>query len=183
MTEMTASQSESVRVELFLRTQTPSDVVERLRELADRVRRLAADDTVSDVRVRTWTSVQPALEELSDTGQSVTQTVDAFRAWAEQHDCTLRPGFEQRETTSMVSRRSATKLQVPIAGLAVYEGETLQCVAPCSDGDRTYTVDDCVTALETDRADVVPFAGWNRSPRDETDAIETPLEERSERAE
>lgn len=183
MTETTTSSPESVHVELFLRTQAPSDVVERLHELTDRVRRLAADDTVTDVRVRTWTSVRPALEELSDTGRSVTQTVDAFRSWAEQHDCTLRPGFEQRETTSMVSRRSATELQVPIASLAIYEGETLQCVAPCSDGERTYTVDDCVTALETDRADLVPFVGRNRSPRDDTDATETPIEERSERAE
>lgn len=180
MTRPTTSPPESVRVELFLRTRAPSDVVERLHELTDRVRRLAADDTVTEVRVRTWTSVQPALEELSDTGRSVTQTVDAFRSWAEQHGCTLRPGFERRETTSMVSRRSATELQVPIASLAVYEGETLQCVAPCSDGDRTYTVDDCVTALEEGRDELEPFAGRPVSPRDDA---EVTADERSERAE
>lgn len=161
MTGSTTS-ARTVRVEVFLRTQTPPDVVDRLRELVARVRRLQDETGVADVRVKTWSSVRPALEELSDSGPSVALTVNAFRSWADREGYTLRPGFERRQTTSMLDRRPAAELRVPVVCVAVYENDTLRCVAPCSDGERTYTVADCVDALEAGFVEPDPFADRDR---------------------
>lgn len=46
-------------------------------------------------------------------------------------------------------------IQVPIACLAVYEDDELCCVAPCSDGEQTYSVEQCLAAIEAELTD--PF--------------------------
>lgn len=148
MSGESATSSESVRVEVFLQTHTCPAVVERLRSLVSRARRLEDGGTVDEVRVKTWSPVRPALEELSDSGPSVTLTVNSFQAWADREGYTLRPAFTRRETASLLSRRPAVEIRVPIACLAVYEGDTLRCVVPCTVGERTYSVEECLTALE-----------------------------------
>lgn len=158
MTDSVTESTAPIRVELFLRKCAPADSVEGLKETVARCRRLEERDLNADVRVKTWSSVRPALEELSDSGPSVSLTVDAFQSWADREGYTLR-SFERRETATMLGRRPAAKILVPTLCVAVYEDDDLQCVAPCSDGDRTYTVDDCLSALEDGVTDA--FAGQN----------------------
>lgn len=140
--------SEGVRVELFLRMHAPGEVVEQLREFATRARRLERAGAVDDVEIGTWATVRPAVEELSDSGPSVALTVRTFQAWADREGYTLRPGFERRETESMIGR-PASEIRVPVACVAVYQDDVLRFVAPCGDGERTYTVEECLDTLET----------------------------------
>jgi hypothetical protein len=140
---------------LYLQQHASAEVVQRLRSLVVRVRRLEGDD-LADVEVKTWAAVNPALEELSDSGPSVSLTVKSFQAWADREGYTLRPAFARRETTSMLGSRPTAEIRVPIACLAVYEDSDLRCVAPCSDGDRTYSVEQCLAALEAGLTE--PFA-------------------------
>lgn len=158
--------TETVRIELFLRTSAPAALVEPLRETVARARRLEERDMADDVRVTSWSAVRPALEELSDSGPSVSRTVDAFESWADREGYSLRPAFDRCETTSMLGRPAA-QIQVPTVCIAVYEGDDLQCVAPCSDGDRTYTVEDCLAALEDGATE--PFADGAKPLRDRLD--------------
>ncbi|MFU8867899.1 HTH domain-containing protein [Natronococcus sp.] len=137
-----------VRVELFVRTNPPTEAVERLADLAARVRRLEDRTTVAEVAVETWTTVRPALEALSDSEPAVSPVVDAFEEWADRAGYSLSPSFARCETESLLSRGSRAELRVPLASLAVYEDETLRWVAPCSDGERSYSVEDCLAALE-----------------------------------
>ncbi|WP_341850650.1 HTH domain-containing protein [Natronococcus wangiae] len=92
-----------VRIELFLRTTTSADVIERLRKLVTRARRLKDREMVTEVEVKTWAPVRPALEELSDSGPSVSLTVDAFQAWADREGYALSPAFNRRETGSLLA--------------------------------------------------------------------------------
>lgn len=146
MTARTDNQS-AIRVVLYLRQHTSAEIVHRLRQTVARVRRLEADG-IAEVEVKTWGSVNPALEELSDSGPSVSLTVKSFQVWADREGYTLRPAFEQREITSLISSRPATEITVPIVCLAVYDHDELCCVAPCSDGNRTYSVEHCLAAVE-----------------------------------
>lgn len=90
----------------------------------------------------------PAIEELNDTGPSVTITVNSFRSWADREGYTLEPGFTRRETTPLLSQRLAAEIHVPVVCLAVYADDTLEWVVPRADGKRTYTVEGCLSALE-----------------------------------
>ncbi|WP_341850649.1 HTH domain-containing protein [Natronococcus wangiae] len=49
------------------------------------------------------------------------------------------------------------EIQVPVVCVAVYDDDKLRCVAPCSDGGQTYTVEACLTAVEAGA--IKPFAG------------------------
>ncbi|WP_222918827.1 HTH domain-containing protein [Natrinema sp. SYSU A 869] len=156
MMDANTASTETVRIEVFLRNNASAAVVEPLKAIVARAHRLEERAGDADVRVKTWTSVRPALEELGDAEPSVSPTVDTFESWADREGYTLRPAFERHETESMLSRRSTTEIQVPTVCVAVYEDDDLQCVAPCSDGDRTYTVENCLNALEDGSTE--PFA-------------------------
>ncbi len=150
-----SEQAETIRAQLYLRQRTSSEIIQQLRKTVTRVRRLEAD-RIANVEIKSWTTVNPALEELTDSGPSVSLTVKSFQAWADREGYTLRPAFTQRETTSLISSHPAVEIQVPIVCLAVYEDDELRCVAPCSDGDRIYSVEMCLAALEAGLTD--PFA-------------------------
>lgn len=166
MADPNTRSAETVRIEVFLRPDASAAVVDPLRETVARARRLGDEGTSTDVRVETWTSVRPALEELADSGPSVSSTIDAFRRWADREGYALC-SLERRETTSMLGCRPAVRIRVPTVCVAVYEDDDLQCVAPCSDGDRTYTVAECLTALENGVTE--PFAARDESKRDPSD--------------
>lgn len=177
MPDSNTRRTETVRIDVFLQSDVSAAVVESLRETVARARRLEDRDAVTDVDVETWTSVVPVLEKLGDSGPSVSLTVDAFRRWADREGYALR-SFERRETTSMIGRRPVVRIRVPTVCVAVYEAGDLQCVAPCSDGDRTYTVAECLTALENGATE--PFATRDESVRDPSDdraGNRTPQEE------
>lgn len=164
MTDGHTDSTKTIQIEVFLRTDASAAVVEPLRETVTRARRLEKRDMIADVAIKTWAPVRPALEELSDSGPSVSRTVDTFRSWADGEGYTLRPAFDRHGTISLLGHQPVTEIRVPTVCVAVYEDDDLQCVAPCSDGDRTYTVEECLTALEAGVTE--PFAIRDESVRE-----------------
>nr|WP_241431445.1 HTH domain-containing protein [Halobiforma lacisalsi] len=156
-------------MDLYLRGRAPAEAVDRLLAVVERARRLEEIDRVSDVTVTTWSSVRPVLETIADGPASVTATVAAFRSWADSEGYSLEPAFRRREVSSMLEAGTGTEshpfpgsnsasdpdtdafreLCVPTVCAAIYAGETLECVVPCSDDERTYSVEECLQALET----------------------------------
>ena len=155
MTDSSTEFTAPIRIEVFVHAHTSAAVVEPLKELVARARRLE-DAIGAAVHIETWTAVRPALEELSDSGPSITGTVEAFQSWADQEGYDLEPAFDWRETPSVIGHRAA-EVRVPTACVAVYADDDLQCVAPCTDGDRSYTVMDCLARLEEGVIEPEPF--------------------------
>jgi len=161
MRDTQAESTAPVRIELFIQAHASTAIVESLRELVTRARQLE-DAIGAAVHVETWTAVRPVLEEVSDSGPSVSETVETFRSWADRHGYDLEPAFDRRETPSIIGRRAA-EVRVPTACVAVYADGDLQCVAPCADGDRVYTVTDCLARLEDGITE--PFGARDDIPR------------------
>ena len=87
-------------------------------------------------------------------------TYREFTEWAERNGTSLSPAFERRTRSYLGLDRVDEVVVFPVVSLALYEGERLRAVFPCSDGDRTYTVPDCLDAFERGDADwVAQFEG------------------------
>lgn len=135
------------RVEVRLREQTPPAVIETIEETIARLRSLERADKISELRIESWghcdCDVTAGIAERSN----IASIVEEFRKWADRNDYSLNPAFKRREVSSMFCDESHVQHVVPIVAIAVYENDTLQCVAPCSDADCAYTVHDCVDAI------------------------------------
>nr|WP_254523880.1 HTH domain-containing protein [Natrinema caseinilyticum] len=119
-----------------------------LRETVARSHRLEEQHGGIDVCVKTWSSVRPAIERLADTGPSVSEIFETFQSWADRAGYTLRPAFKEHQTPSRLGHDAMSEIRVPVVCVAVYENGDLRYVAPCSDGERIHTVDECLSALE-----------------------------------
>ncbi|WP_340681224.1 HTH domain-containing protein [Natrinema gelatinilyticum] len=155
MTDSVTHSAQPILIEVFLRSRASADTVEMLRETVTRLHRLEKRHGCIDVRVRTWSSVRPAIERLADTGPSVSRIVETFQSWADRAGYTLRPAFTEHQTPSRLGHDAMSEIRVPVVCVAVYEDGDLQYVAPCSDGDRIHTVDECLSMLEDDETDPV----------------------------
>lgn len=134
--------AESLSIELYMR----EDVFgarTRQRETLERVESLEESQAVEETDAHGWPDrVRP--EEASAHGVPI----DEFTAWADDRGVDLEPAFERRVDTSSITGETRERIVLPIMCLAVYEGDSLACVAPHVDGVETYTVGDCLDDLE-----------------------------------
>ncbi|GGN09587.1 HTH domain-containing protein [Halarchaeum nitratireducens] len=112
----------------------------------DRLSALAAAGVVDEFEIET---VQGEVI-LSEGGDDDTADLQALAAWS---------AGDVRSTLSVETRtsrlgRSVRTIALPEVTLAVYEGDTLAWVFPCTDGTRTWSVADCFDGYET--AESVP---------------------------
>lgn len=131
----------SLSIELYLR----EDVFgarTRQRETLDRVESLEESSIVEETAAYGWPDrVEP--DQAPDHGVPI----DEFVSWAADR-VDLEPAFERRVDTSSITGETVERIVLPIMCLAVYEGDSLACVAPHVDGVETYTVGDCLDDLE-----------------------------------
>ncbi|WP_380678424.1 HTH domain-containing protein [Salinigranum sp. GCM10025319] len=113
----------------------------------DRLGRLRATGAIEEFDIRTWPD-EVALSEATD-GDPVVETFERFERWAAAHDLSVRPAFDVRTVSSLIGREREV-LTLPMMCLAVREGDDLVGVFPCRDGERTWTIDDCLNAYEGD---------------------------------
>ena len=137
------------RVELRVRERTPACVADVIERVTDRLDRLEGEE-IDDVQVECW-----GQRRLDAPDESVTETVAEYREWADRHGYSLDPAFRRRETGSLLTQRSRSEVVVPAISLAIYEDGELSCVTPCSDGATTYTVEECLEALEAGSTDLL----------------------------
>lgn len=77
------------------------------------------------------------------------EVFERFDRWANHHGVSIRPPFDVRTMTSLVTDDTKEVLVTPVICLAVYRDEQLIGVYPHSTDDETYTVTEALAALRT----------------------------------
>ena len=140
-----AAQQNERRAELYLRGDTYG-TFDVQQDVLNRVRALESDDVFGEAKVAgEWQRIRTMDE---DTRSGAIATYREFADWADRNDHSLAPAFERRTRSYLGLDQVDDVVVFPVVSLAVYEGEHLQAVFPCSDGDQTYTVPDCLDAFE-----------------------------------
>ncbi len=142
-------------VRLYTRSAAPRDIAELHRRTVERLDRLAEDGSVESIEFEVWGDLIPTGEDRTGSRRAYDEVVD----WAEESGYSLAPGFERRETGTIVSEDTRSVVSVPLLCLVIYDGDGIEAVFPCSDGQRTYTVEDGLVGLER-RTDTASAAGW-----------------------
>jgi len=141
--------SDPVRVVVWMRDAPPPDGP-RSRVL-DRLRELETDGAVDDVSVRVWGRyVDPPSDAPASEAGPIQTRIAEFRAWADREGHSLEPAFGRCERSTMVSAERREVIRLPLQCLAVYAGDRLVGVFPCSTGSGTETVADCIRRLGTE---------------------------------
>ncbi len=168
-TEIPALETElegDVRVDCYVRSSVPATVSERITALLERLQTLEETGILADVQVSQW----PAEHAIGDTDQPTREELVAeFDEWAIEHGYSLEPGFCRRQTdpSPLGIDAPCESLRVPLVALALSDADgdgdanDLQGVVPCTkpnqtDGERTYTVDEWLTAVERHASEVSP---------------------------
>jgi hypothetical protein len=144
MTDDTPTADDSLRAELYLR----GDAGKALgaREMVNRANRLEANGAFSDsVVAGRWHKCVTPTEDWSSEAM---ETYEEFRTWAETNDFSLEPAFEERTRSFIGMDDVADVVVFPTVALALYDGDDLEAVFPCTDEERTYTVESALEAFE-----------------------------------
>jgi hypothetical protein len=132
----------------------PAALAETVEGIRGRLRELRESGIITNYSVSRWPpahshTVQPS----SDSQQTRDDVVADFETWAVENGYTLAPAFRRQtaSTSPLDSNDRCGRFSVPIVALALYQDDTLCGVFPSTETDSgvTYTVIDCLDALET----------------------------------
>lgn len=157
------------RAELYLRGDTYG-TYDAQQAVLRRVRELEAADVFDESMVaQEWERIRTVDEDRRDGALA---TYEEFSEWAQRNGHSLEPAFEERTRSYVGLDRADEVVVFPVVSLAVYEGERLEAVFPCSDGQRTYRVQDCLYAFE--RGDEAWLAQFDAVTVDRTEPLLEP---------
>ncbi len=106
------------------------------------MKRLEANGVFSESMVAgEWQRIRTMAE---DKRSEAIQTYEEFTDWAGQNGHSLEPAFERRNRSYVGMDRVDDVVVFPVVSLAIYYGDDLEGVFPCSDNQRTYTVGDAL---------------------------------------
>ena len=133
-----------LRAELYVREDTHRGL--GVQQVVDRSNRLEANGVLGESMVAgTWHRCHTRAE---DWRSAAMDTYEEFRVWAETNGFSLEPGFQQR-VRSFVGMDDVEDVVVfPIVALALYDDRDLRAVFPCTDEERTHTVESALAAFE-----------------------------------
>ena len=109
----------------------------------DRLGRLQSEGIIEEFEVQTW----PEEVVLDDGDEPIPRLVKHLEEWASEQGVSLRPPFERRTVSPLIGE-SREVLTLPMLTLVVY-ADGLAGVYPCSDGDRTVTVEAFLDQCQT----------------------------------
>lgn len=140
-----------LRVRLFTQGFAPSGAEGVPASIFDRLKRLEAEGTIAECEVKVWgrkvcrriQGDRPAISE------SVLETVDEFREWADRTGVSLDRCFEEHEVRSEITGEDRTEIRLPIVCLAVRYDDDLVAVFPHAKEGDEYTVTDGLATLES----------------------------------
>jgi hypothetical protein len=143
-TDRSTETDTGLRAELYLRGDTHRGL--GAREVVGRANRLEANGVLGESMVAgTWHRCHTRTE---DWRSEAMEAYEEFEAWAEANEFSLEPGFQQR-TRSFIGMDDVEEVVVfPVVALALYDADDLRAVFPCTDGDRTHTVESALAAFE-----------------------------------
>lgn len=128
------------RIEAYVHASTP---VEQPESTIRRLERVESGGGIDGFEVHVWEK-----EVSLSYGDEATTAFEEFERWAERNGKSIRPPFDVRDRGSYLTDSEDRVLVTPVVCLAVYEGDEITGVYPCSD-DETRTVDDFVSDLES----------------------------------
>lgn len=130
---------------LYLRSIESSGISDVQRRIMNRLEELAADGLLASADYEVWGQGIPAT---GGPKSHVHAIYDEMSEWADENDRSLTPAFEVRKTQPMGTDEQREVISFPMLCLAIYEGDEVEAVFPHADGDRVYTIDDGLAALE-----------------------------------
>lgn len=126
------------RVELVVRDDLPNPIESRLERLSDRLDQLVAASDIDSYTIRRWSKHQ--------SFDAAASRYHTFREWAADAGVQLSPGFDSRACYSMATGECEQSLVVPVACLAVYDGDAIDAVYPHV-GTEPRTIEDGLDVL------------------------------------
>ncbi len=164
-----------IRVDCYVRSTVPGPIAETIDIVVDRLDRLTRHGRIADYEITLWPPSRASISEAIDRGEQTREELLAtFERWADRNGYRLDPAF-RREDVPMLPfgsgfNASRERVRVPIVALVVREegasatepdADALRGVIPCTEprrgDDRTYTVEEWLSALE--RRQRSPSAG------------------------
>jgi|GEM_PF-1471914 len=171
-----------LRVECYVRASVPAALTGTIDDIVDRLHSLHESGTIADYQVTTWPPECQPVDASTEGEPTRDELVAEFERWAAQHDCSLEPAF-QRQNVPMLEAAagdSIDRVRVPIVALALYadtgaDTDSLCGVVPYTNGERTYTVTEWLTASEpSERTDPTRVTGNEQATSLGTDAESQP---------
>lgn len=143
--------------ELWVRSAVPEPIRRTQRRVHDRLLTLRDRGSIDEVAVDRWGTYLYVGDgdRTPPRADPAHIAVAAFERWAEREGRDLEPAFQSFEITDDEREESADPaasrvVRLPILGLAIYEGDVLREVAPCSTDGGAYTVQDAIAEIETE---------------------------------
>lgn len=130
-----------LRLEIYARSPEPEFGTRAYRErVMARVRELVGEGTVADYQFLVWGDRL----RIGGTDREAEKLAE-FRTWAREHGTSLP--FRIRKCSSSIIDEEYAVLVPPHVFLALYRGDDLVGVVPCSEGDRSTSVLDVLGLL------------------------------------
>lgn len=161
--------TDPVRVVLRLRTLVPAGIGSVQSDVIDRLQRLEDEGLITTLDIDIWGLSMGVNGPHNRDPIGTRRTVAEFERWAENHDCTLRPGFGRPDARSTADGESEQRGDVvlPLLCLAVYDDATIRAVYPHTTSEGVQTIHDGLDVLESLNPDT------GRSDSESNDAATT----------
>lgn len=138
------------RVELYVRSLAPCGAKNDQDAIIERLLALQRQGIIDDVDLTVWGDAI-CLDGASarvGVGAQVTERIRAFHRWCEDEKASLEPFFTWSGVDSSISGDSFERVVPPHRCLAIYEGDRLQEVYPCSIDGVTWSLEEGLRSLE-----------------------------------
>lgn len=140
-----------IHVDLWLRENPPYCVRDVQEETYEKLQPLQENGIIASFSCYLWTNIETSPRKTSTEHAAICcEKIAEFEDWANGHGYTLRPGFQTREISAMLTDETREEFVPPILCLAVYKDNTLEAVFPHTDGECVRTVADGVEHLEAE---------------------------------
>ena len=143
----TSDTPERLWAELWLRQDTYG-TYEAQHDVLDRMRRLEEAGVLDESTVAGWGKQVLTFE--ADVRSETLTVLDSFERWAEEAGVSLEPAFDRRVESPMLSSETHEVAVFPVVCFALYEGNDVRAVFPCTTEEGTYTVEDALDTLALD---------------------------------
>ena len=143
------------RLTVHLRSPVSIKTEERQADVLARADSLRQHGLVEDVVVTYWSRLAAA------TDQRQADEIAAMEAWADEHGCSLAPGFERRNRRSAFTGDGAV-VSLPLVALTCWDGDELVAVYPHRSPSGHCTVEDGLQRIESALHGEQPYTGSQR---------------------
>jgi len=142
--------TQTPRIELYVRSLLPDGAHDRQDAVIERLQELDAEDEIEDFSVIVWGKqiARDSAGARTEEGEYILNRVAEFKQWALSNNVSLEAFYQNHTVGNDVTDEPYSAMTLPVMGLAEYDGEELQHVAPCSNGDEIHTIMDRLGGLE-----------------------------------